>query len=78
MTAKFLGKIVIAGKTLIGTTGESAPILPYNLWDFSNSTGTTLNNVQLLFNPSTTVQIDWGDGSFENISSGNNYNHILN
>ena len=79
MIVKLLGKTLIAGKTLIGTTGEPAPvILPYNIWDFPNSTGTSLNNVNLLFNPSATVQINWGDGSIENISSNTNYNHTLN
>jgi hypothetical protein len=78
MIVKLLGKTVISGKTVFGTTGESAPMLPYNLWEFLNSTGTSLSNVNLLFAPSTTVQIDWGDGSIEPISSDTNYNHTLN
>jgi hypothetical protein len=76
MVAKFIGKTVIAGKILIE---KSSPIVPtYNLWDFSNSSGTSLNNVNLSFAPSTTVQIDWGDGSIETIHSDTNYNHTLN
>jgi hypothetical protein len=78
MIAKFFGKTKIIGKTLIGTSGTPAPaILPYNLWDFPNSSGTSLNNVNLSFSPSTTVQINWGDGSIETISSDTNYNHTL-
>jgi len=79
MVAKFFGKTVIKGKTLIGTTGASVPVVsPYNLWNFPNSGGTSLNNVNLSFDPSTTVQINWGDGSIESISSDTNYNHTLN
>jgi hypothetical protein len=76
MVAKFIGKTVIAGKILIE---KSSPIVPtYNLWKFPNSSGTSLNNVNLSFSPSTTVQINWGDGSIETISSDTNYNHTLN
>jgi hypothetical protein len=76
MLAKFFGKTVIVGKTLVG---KSSPVVPtYNLWNFSNSTGTSLSNVNLSFSPSTTVQINWGDGSIETVSSDTNYNHTLN
>ena len=79
MIAKIFGKTKIVGKTLIGTSGTPAPvILPYSLWDFPNFTGTSLTNVNVSFNPSAIVQINWGDGSIENISSDNNYNHTLN
>ena len=80
MTARFFGKTkIIGGKTLIVTSGTPAPdVLPYNLWVFPNSSGTSLNNVNLSFAPSTTVQINWGDGSIETISSDTNYNHTLN
>jgi hypothetical protein len=49
-----------------------------NLWNFSHQSGTIINNVNLSFDPSTTVQINWGDGSIETISSDTNYNHTLN
>jgi hypothetical protein len=77
MIAKFFGKTIISGKALIGTTGIYS-MLPYNLWEFLNSTGTSMSNVNLSFAPSTTVQINWGDGSIEPISSDTNYNHTLN
>jgi len=76
MIVKIFGKTLLAGKTLIG---KSSPIVPtHNLWNFPNSSGTSLNNVNLSFDPSTTVQINWGDGSIESISSDTNYNHTLN
>ena len=79
MIAKISGTTKIIGKTLIGTSGTPAPVLlPYNIWNFTNSAGTTLNNVNLVFNPSATTQINWGDGSIENISSDTNYNHTFN
>jgi hypothetical protein len=77
MVAKFFGKTVIAGKTLF-VASEIPDVSPYNLWNFSNSTGTVLSNVNLSFAPSTTVQINWGDGSIETVSSDTNYNHTLN
>ena len=79
MIAKIFGKTKIIGKVLFDTSGTPSPvILPYSLWDFPNSTGITLNDVKVSFDPSATVQINWGDGSIENISSDNNYNHTLN
>jgi len=77
MAVKFFAKTVIAGKTLI-VASEVPAVLPYNLWNFSNSTGTSLSNVNLSFSPSTTVQINWGDGSIESINSDTKYNHTLN
>jgi hypothetical protein len=77
MLTKIIGKTVIVGKTLF-LTSEIPDVSPYNLWDFSNSTGTVLSNVNLSFSPSTTVQINWGDGSIEPISSDTNYSHTLN
>ena len=77
MSVKIFGKVKILGKAVFGTSGTPA-VLPYNLWDFPNSPGTSLNNVNLSFSPSTTVQINWGDGSIEPISSGTNYTHTLN
>ena len=77
MVAKIIGKTIITGKTLY-VISETPNILPYNLWNFSNSTRTTLNNVKLSFAPSTTVQINWGDGSIETINSNTNYNYTLN
>ena len=77
MSVKIFGKVKILGKAVFETSGTPA-VLPYNLWDFPNSTGTSLNNVKVSFNPSATVQINWGDGSIENISSDTNFNHILN
>lgn len=75
MIAKFYDKVKIFDKCIIG--GPSQQLFPYNLWQFTASPGTKLNNVKLNFEPSTTMQIDWGDGSVETITSSTNYNHTF-
>lgn len=47
----------------------------YSLWDFPNPSGTTLIDLNISFDNSETVQIDWGDGSVETINSDTNYSH---
>jgi hypothetical protein len=44
-------------------------------WDFPNPSGITISNFKMSFDPSETVQIDWGDGSVETIVSNTNYSH---
>ncbi len=71
----FIGHIGI----IASAAAESESLIAYPFWDIPNSTGTTLSNVNVVYNPpSNTVQIDWGDGSEpESISSGVNYNHTF-
>ena len=78
MLARFSGKVIVLGKTLIGATSELAPMVSYQIGDFLNPSGTTMDGVSLAFNPSATVQIDWGDGSIEPIISNTNYSHTFN
>lgn len=61
-------------------TSKEENLIPYSFWDISNSTGITLSNVNVVYNPpSNSVQIDWGDTSEpESINSGINYNHTFN
>ena len=49
----------------------------FDLWQFTNSPGTLLDGVNLSFDSSSVVQIDWGDGSVETIDSNTNYTHTL-
>ena len=48
-----------------------------NLWDFSTQSGITINNLNLSFDPSINVEINWGDGLVEQINSNTNYNHTF-
>jgi hypothetical protein len=76
MSVNIFGKVEILGKAVFVASGIP-DVSPYSLWDFPNSSGTSLNNVNLSFAPSTTVQINRGDGSIEIISSDANYTHTF-
>jgi hypothetical protein len=81
MQSKIIGKCVFNGKVIIGDGNVPFdPNTPYQLWDFfGSSSGITLNNFSIQYNPSNTVLINWGDGTNpENINSGTNYNHTFN
>jgi len=81
MLVKIEGKTKIFGKTIFGNGDyQSIPISNNIFWGFSNSSGTTLNGVNVIYHPSLNdVQLDWGDGSqSQNINSGVNYNHTFN
>lgn len=56
---------------------ESSSFGSFDLWQFTNSPGTILSNANLSFDSSTVVQINWGDGSVETISSDANYTHTF-
>ena len=58
-------------------TSTPTPTPTLNLWEFDTQSGVGLNDVSLNFNPSATVQIDWGDGSIETINTDTNYNHTF-
>lgn len=67
-----------------GDGGESAKLMQlqpiienYTLWQFAESPETTLTDVSLSFEPTTILQIDWGDGSVEAITTGASYNHTF-
>ena len=76
MSVKIIGKSFFIGKTLIGKEGTPPPYVPsYNLWEFSDQYGVTLNNVSVSYDPSINVKIDWGDGSSEYIDSDIKYIH---
>jgi len=63
----------------IEKTPTETPTNILNLWNFPTQSGAIIDNLNLTFNPSTTVEIDWGDGSqSQNINSGVNYNHTFN
>jgi hypothetical protein len=47
----------------------------YSFWSFPNPSGITISNFKMSFDPSETVQVDWGDGSVETIVSDTNYDH---
>jgi hypothetical protein len=72
------GKCSFKGKTFFNN--NVVPLVSYTVWDFSNSSGATLNNVNIIYDPSlNNVRLDWGDGtSPEKIDSGTNYSHTLN
>ena len=76
MDVKFYDKVKILGKCVVG--GPSQPALAYNLWQCATPSGAKLNNVNLNFEPSTDVRINWGDGSVESITPNTNYNHTFN
>jgi hypothetical protein len=61
-----------------GFVEEKTDIIAINLWEFNIQSGTSLNDVNLSFDQSATVQIDWGDNSVETINSNTNYNHAFN
>jgi len=50
------------------------PII-YGFWEFPNPSRTTIDDLNISFDPSETVQVDWGDGSVETIVSDTNYDH---
>ena len=76
MNAKFHGDVKLLGRCVIGK--ESTPVLWYDLWQFTASPGSRLNNVNLIFDSSSTpTQINWGNGSIEMLTSNTNYNHIF-
>jgi hypothetical protein len=57
---------------------EGSSVSFFEFWQFANNPGASISNVNLSFSPSTTVQLNWGDGSApENIDSGTNYNHAF-
>ena len=57
---------------------ESSSFGSFDLWQFTNSSGTVLSNANLSFDSSSTVvQVNWGDGSVETISSDTNYTHTF-
>ena len=55
---------------------DSSSFSSFELWQFTSSPGTVLSDVNLSFE-SSTVQINWGDGSVEAITSDNNYSHMF-
>ena len=68
--------------------GDSEELLPvsqtkspvtqaYSLWQFIEVAGASLNGINLLFDPSTTVEFVWENGSVEQINSGVDYNHTF-
>jgi hypothetical protein len=61
-----------------GMVTPTPDILILNLWEFNTQSGVDLNNVNLSFDSSINVQIDWGDGSVESVNSDTNYNHTFN
>ena len=73
-------EIEMGGDSDIGivSTKPTATNFIINLWNFSPQSGAIINNVNISFNSPTTVQLDWGDGSLENITSDTNYNHTFN
>jgi hypothetical protein len=56
---------------------ESSSFDSFDLWQFTNYSGTILNEANLSFDSSTAVQIDWGDGSVETVTSDVNYTHTF-
>jgi len=57
---------------------ESSSVGSFDLWQFTNSSGTVLNEVNLSFDSSSAVvQINWGDGSVETVTSDANYTHTF-
>ena len=78
MLAIINGKSFFNGKTIFNN--DVVPLASYTVWDFSNSSGATLNDVNIIYDPSlNNVRLDWGDGtSPEKIDSGTNYSHTLN
>ena len=57
---------------------ESSSVGSFDLWQFTNSSGTVLNGVNLSFDSSSAaVQINWDDGLVETINSNTNYTHTF-
>lgn len=50
----------------------------YKLWEFVAPIGTSLNNVNILFDSSIAVEAIWGDGSVQLLNTGTKYNHTFN
>jgi hypothetical protein len=47
----------------------------YGFWSFPDPSGITIDDLNISFDPSETLQVDWGDGSVETIISDTNYDH---
>ena len=47
----------------------------YSLWDFPNPSGITIDGLNISFDNSEELQVNWGDGSVETIVSDTNYIH---
>jgi len=63
--------LTVSPKNLIP---EVEPI-NYGFWNFADPSGTTIDDLNISFDPSETVQVNWGDGSVETIVSDTNYDH---
>lgn len=81
-----LPRPVIIRKTRLPVGGFTTELLPppppsaqdYNLWEFVSPYGASLNEFNVLFDPSIAVEANWGDGSIEAINSNTTYNHTFN
>lgn len=56
---------------------QSPVIQNYSLWQFEGTTGTSLDGINLIFESSAGIELVWGDGTVEQISSNVDYNHIF-
>lgn len=58
---------------------DSSSFGSFDLWQFTNSPGALLNDVNFSFNASSSVvQINWGDGSaIQTIATDTSYNHTF-
>ncbi len=69
---------MLLNKEIIIGIYEGSSVSSFELWQFANNPGASLSNVNLSFSPSTTVQLNWGDGSTpEDIDSGTSYSHTF-
>jgi hypothetical protein len=61
------------------TIPDTIPDTPTNFifWQTDSQFIGQINNFNVTFDPSTTVEINWGDGNTEQINSDTNYNHTF-